>query len=245
MQIDWWTLGLQAVNLLVLLWILKRFLFKPVAAIIAARQAEAARVLDEAAAARAAASADQEAAEGERKHQEQQRQAAIQSATAEAEAAAAARMTAARHAVENLRSEAEARLAEERKRLRHADRAAAEQLALAIATRLLDRLPPTARVAGFIDGLAEALAALPTATRDTIARDGAALRLRAPRPLDTAEQEDCARHLAAALGRPVTLAVEADPSLLAGLELELPEATVRNNLKADLARIAGELASHE
>jgi F-type H+-transporting ATPase subunit b len=243
-QIDWWTLGLQAVNLLVLLWLLKRFLFRPVAAIIAARQAEAARVLDEAAAARDAAIADRDAAQCERRRQEEQRQAAIRTATAEAEAAAAARMTAARHEVDSLRSEAEARIAEERKRLRHADRSAAEQLALDIAARLLGRLPPAARVAGFIAGLTEALAALPPATRDSIGRDGAALRLRAPRPLEAAERADCAGQLSAARGRPVTLAVDVDPSLLAGLELDLPEAMVRNSLKADLARIAEELASH-
>lgn len=41
MTIDWWTLGLQTVNVLVLVWILARFLFRPVARIIADRQAAA------------------------------------------------------------------------------------------------------------------------------------------------------------------------------------------------------------
>ena len=44
MKIDWWTLGLQAVNVLILVWLLSRFLFKPVAAIIAERQQAATRL---------------------------------------------------------------------------------------------------------------------------------------------------------------------------------------------------------
>ena len=35
MQIDWWTLGLQAVNALVLVWLLAHFLFRPVVDAIA------------------------------------------------------------------------------------------------------------------------------------------------------------------------------------------------------------------
>ena len=34
MTIDWWTLGLQAVNVAVLIWLLGRFFWKPVAAMI-------------------------------------------------------------------------------------------------------------------------------------------------------------------------------------------------------------------
>ena len=41
MHFDPWTLGLQAANFLVLLWLLHRFLYRPVLGIIAARQAEA------------------------------------------------------------------------------------------------------------------------------------------------------------------------------------------------------------
>ena len=55
MQIDWWTLGLQTVNALVLIWLLSRFLFRPIASILAEREATARRLLDDAAAAKAAA----------------------------------------------------------------------------------------------------------------------------------------------------------------------------------------------
>ena len=41
MRIDWWTLGLQTFNVLVLVLILSRFLFRPVAAIIEERRVAA------------------------------------------------------------------------------------------------------------------------------------------------------------------------------------------------------------
>ena len=50
MHIDLWTLALQTINVLVLVWLLARFLFRPVAAIIAARRAAADKLLADAAA---------------------------------------------------------------------------------------------------------------------------------------------------------------------------------------------------
>ena len=43
MRIDWWTLALQTVNVLILIWILSRFLFRPIMAIIEERRAAAAQ----------------------------------------------------------------------------------------------------------------------------------------------------------------------------------------------------------
>ena len=57
MQIDWWTLGLQTVNVLILVWILARYLFRPVTAMIAERQTAATAQLDAARVARAEADA--------------------------------------------------------------------------------------------------------------------------------------------------------------------------------------------
>ena len=52
MRFDWTTLALQTVNVLVLLWLLRRFLFRPVVEIIAERKDAAEKLLAEAAAAR-------------------------------------------------------------------------------------------------------------------------------------------------------------------------------------------------
>ncbi len=38
MKIDWWTLGIQTVNVAILVWLLKRFFWRPVATMIAQRR---------------------------------------------------------------------------------------------------------------------------------------------------------------------------------------------------------------
>jgi len=50
MNFSWWTFALQAANFLILVWLLRRFLFKPVGAIVARRKEEIARAMAEASA---------------------------------------------------------------------------------------------------------------------------------------------------------------------------------------------------
>ncbi|MGA9847891.1 MAG: hypothetical protein WBQ45_09645, partial [Roseiarcus sp.] len=65
MRIDWWTLALQTVNVLILIWILSRFLFRPIVGIIEERRAAAAKLLTDAEAQKAGAIAARKAAEAE------------------------------------------------------------------------------------------------------------------------------------------------------------------------------------
>src|SRR5579859_3232434 len=58
MHIGWSTLALQTINVLVLVWLLARFLFRPVGAIIAQRRAAAERLLADAATTRVQAETD-------------------------------------------------------------------------------------------------------------------------------------------------------------------------------------------
>ena len=41
MTIDWWTLGLQTINVLILIWLLAHFFWRPVAGMIEQRRAAA------------------------------------------------------------------------------------------------------------------------------------------------------------------------------------------------------------
>jgi F-type H+-transporting ATPase subunit b len=66
MQIDWLTVAAQIVNFLVLVWLLKRFLYRPIMGAMAGREARIAERLQEARAKREAAEAE------ERKYHEQQ-----------------------------------------------------------------------------------------------------------------------------------------------------------------------------
>ena len=58
MHLDPWTLALQTINVLVLVWLLAHFLFRPVAGIIAARRAATDTLMADAEAARAKAATE-------------------------------------------------------------------------------------------------------------------------------------------------------------------------------------------
>ena len=244
MRIDLWTLGLQTINVLILIWILSKFLFRPVVAIIEERRRAAQKLLDDAEAAKREAVAARERAEAEAARIAAARDEVLRHAAQEAEAQRAGALAAAREEADQLRDAAETdarsfRLAEEASA---SDRSA--KLAVDIGGKLLARLPEEARVAGFIDGLAQALASLPETTRRGVGADGKA-RLCAPRPLNAEETQACRHALERALGRPVDFTILVDPSLIAGLELETPHAVVRNSFRADLSRILEELTRHD
>jgi F-type H+-transporting ATPase subunit b len=240
MRIDWWTLGLQTVNALVLILLLSRFLFRPIVAILAERKAAAQKLLDEAAAAKISAHAWEERARAAADEIAETRAETIQTATAQAQHARGELLDAARADADRLRAEMRAEIARLQTSARRAEAERASLLSVEIARRLIDRLPQSSRVFGFIDGLADAVAALPETTRAAFDRRGEAI-LTAPRALDAEEERLCRSRLESACGHPLRFSVRVDPSLLAGLELENDHTAIRNSLRADLERIRASL----
>lgn len=244
MKIDWWTLGLQTINVVILVWLLSRFLFKPVAKIIAERQASAARLLSDAQAARDAAQRDREVASEDAlrlaaAHEQALREAGSAAEVEKARLLAQAQLEAAHLREQGRIDAASARAAEARVM---EDRAA--NLAVDIASRLLARLPDSARVDGFVDGLAVAVAALPAGSRAALA-SGVPLRVSAARSLTLTERDQLRAAISESLGRAVTVETTVDPSLLAGLELSGGGVVVRNSLRADLAHVREALTHHD
>lgn len=240
MTIDWWTLGLQTINFVVLVWILAHYLFRPVSRIIAERQNAAQSVLDQARAMRDQARSAQQAVEAEREATAARRASLIASAEDEAEAEKSRLLDAARADVERLRTAARAELDQMRTTEERALADQASLLAADIAERLLARLPDTARIDGFIEGLASAVADLPDASRAGIGAEGP-VRLRAARALTEQERTRLAQQLRDVLNREVDITIEVDPTLLAGLELDTPHAIVSNHFRADLDHITESL----
>ncbi|SFH43147.1 ATP synthase F0 subunit B [Modicisalibacter xianhensis] len=245
MALDWWTLGLQTLNVLVLIWLLSRFLLKPIAAIIAERQQAASRLLDDAATAKDEARQIRDAAEQARAEADRQRAAALHKAEHDADLARRQRLQEAGAEIERRHQQAQEALDAEQQMLQTAIEARAGQLALAIADKLMQRLPASARVEGFIDGLVEGLETLPAETRQTLSHPGVSLLLKVPRSLTDAEHGACSAALQRALGHPLKLEVSVDSGLIAGLELETEHAAVRNSLRADLARLETEMTLND
>ncbi|SAL06348.1 ATP synthase subunit B [Caballeronia arationis] len=245
MHIDWWTLGLQTINALVLIWLLARFLFRPVAKIVAERQLAATALMNDAVAAKAAALSEQQQAAAEIARLEQQRGQTLEAASAEAATLKASLESAARANAERLRTAAQAEIDTARRNAAQADADRASQFALDVAAKLLDRLPREARVSGFIDGLAVGLGKLPESTRAQLGRDGVPLRLIAACELRADELAGCRTALSRVLGRELPMQVTVDPTVIAGLELEAPHATVRNSFRSDLMHLKAELLTHD
>jgi F-type H+-transporting ATPase subunit b len=91
MQFDWWTLALQTVNFLILVWLLHRFLYKPVLGIVDARRAEIDAQYADARKVEAKAQAELSEIESERAGIVSVRVAALDTAAGVAEAASTAR----------------------------------------------------------------------------------------------------------------------------------------------------------
>jgi F-type H+-transporting ATPase subunit b len=240
MTFDWWTLGLQTVNVVILIWILAHFLFRPVSQMIAERQAAAHAVLQEAEAAREKARSEQAAVAAERANIAAERNTLIAAAQDAAEAESRRLLETARSDVERLRGAARTEIIQMRKSEAEAVADQASHLATDIVARLLERLPDSARIDGFIEGLGQAVQDLPESTRADIGLNTPVL-LRAARMPSEAEQKRLTEVFSNALNRPVELRVQPDPSLLAGLELDAPHAIVTNHFRADLDRITKSL----
>lgn len=245
MRIDWWTLGLQTVNVLVLVWLLSRFLFKPVANIIAERQAAAAAIMREAATARAAAEQARRQAADEAAAFDAQRSRRLSETSAEADALKSSLLAAARAEADTLRTDAARGIDSMRRDAAKADAARAAEFALDIAARLLARLPPSAQVTGFVEPLAAAVRALPDENRRTLGTTGDSIRIVAPRTLSDAERQHCEAAIASALGHDLSIQVEVDPTLIAGLELAGAHVIVRNSFRHDLDTLKADLLSHD
>ena len=196
MRIDWWTLGLQTVNVLILVAILARFLFRPVIAIMDERRAAAAKVL---ARRRGGEGAGGRGARGGRGRERQdrrrpRRRAAPGRGGGRRPARGGARRRAKAEA-DQVRAAAETEIALGARRrggrgLRPLGAARGRRRRASSS----ERLPEQARVDGFVDGLAAALASLPEASRDGFgARDKPTLT--APRPLTAAETASLPRRL--------------------------------------------------
>ena len=242
MHIDLWTLALQAINAIVLIWLLARFLFRPVTAIVAKRRQAADALLAEATAVREQA----QKAAAELAQQRQGIGAEADRALDDARNAAEAERTRLRELgaqdAAQARSEAAIAIARERDAMQHDLDARAGELAVTIARRLLQPLPAAVVTTAMLRGLVEKIAAMPEADRQRLASSDDMTEIVTAAPLDAAEQAECREMLANALGV-TALRFSVDPALIAGIELRLPHALIRNSWRDDLERIERELHS--
>jgi F-type H+-transporting ATPase subunit b len=117
MLIDWFTVGAQAVNFLILVWLMKRFLYKPVLAAIDAREKRIADELQQAAAAQSQAEKERNDLRVQTESLQGQRGELLRAAVADAGAERQRLLDTARKESEDLRSKLTAAATVERAEL--------------------------------------------------------------------------------------------------------------------------------
>ena len=235
MQFDWVTFGLQIVNVLVLLAILRHFLFRPVADIIGRRQAEIVAAKDAADAGRAQAAKAEADAHAEAEKTAIARNEVLATAQADAEKQRARLVEAAQAQAAKIVDEARSEARQIATDAQAATLDRARDLAETIAATALADLPDPPTAAGFAQRLVAELAAMSDHKRKVLL-SGADLRLVASSALTDGDLAA----IKAAL-RPLGLAdatVDVDPTLISGLELRSATGAVYNSIAHDLKRIS-------
>ena len=231
MNFDWVTFGFQIVNVLVLLAILRHFLFRPVADIIARRQSETDKALQAAEDARTEAAAATARAKAEADTTAAARHDVLVKAQAEAEQTRQTLLDKAREEAAKIVADGKTNADRQAREVGARTLGRARDLATAIAGRALAAQPKD--FAGYVETLAGALNRLSPEERAALL-SGVDLRLAAPAPL-SAEEQAVVRKALAPFG--ISPANEIDPSLIAGLEIRSGNGSIRNSLAHDLDQL--------
>ena len=246
MRFDWWTLALQAVNFAILVWLLQRFLYKPVLRLIDARRAEIEKQFREARDAQTKAEALQAKAEQDRVAIATQRLALLKTAEAEADEAANARRARAEQEAAALLDSTRKALAKEREQTLGAMQEAALDLAGRMARRLIDELPLEARAEAWLKRIEQHVAAMPKAELERLVHDGAkdgSITVVTASPLPAEAAAEWRRRLGDTFGVGAAITFHSDAVLIAGAELHLPNAVLRLSWQNSLAALRSEIAT--
>ncbi len=242
MELDWSTFGLQVANFLILVWLLKRFLYKPVFTVIADRRAAMERLRAEAERLRAEGETLKQRYEGRLAEWEQEKQQARARLHEEINKERARLMEDIHRSVAQEREKA--KTLEERRRQELQRQAEEVGLALGarFAARLLERLAQPNMTEQLAALAIEELRALPDERRhairavclngDVIASVSSAHRL------DEFHREALSAALGELVGRMVTCVWTEDPSLLAGVRVSLGPWVFVANLREELKGFA-------
>jgi len=247
MGLDWSTFLLELINFLILLWILKHFLYAPVKAAIEARQARVESVLEEANARRAEAEQMRRDDEARRATWEQERALAHAALDQELAAERARRVDVLQAELQGRRDKAA--ILDER-RSREAERQSQEAalaLAAGFGSRLLARLADPALEARLVDMVIADLPGLSEGHREALSASAGAepvsVRVRSAYPLSDDQRAALKAALSQAAGREdLRTEFERDPGLIAGLQIDAGPLVMRANLRDEL-RLFAESAS--
>jgi F-type H+-transporting ATPase subunit b len=232
MQIDWWTLALQAVNFLVLVWLLWRFLYRPVREVIEKRKQLAEQAFADAAGKKAEADAARERFEVAQAGLAQERQDMLKKIHGELETERQKALNAARREAEKMLEAARETIGEEREAALVEIREQVAELAVELASGLLRKAGPGAASEVFLDQLERELKEMPADERERLRKDlapeGARLTVITAAPLMPEERDHWCSRLNDCLGQGNKTEFATDSEILGGAELRFPHAVLKS-----------------
>jgi F-type H+-transporting ATPase subunit b len=241
MTIDFWGLGLQAVNVLILVWLLSRVFWRPVAKAIETREAAAKTLIGDAETTKAKVDAALAEVAETRAGLEAERQTLLAEAAAKAETAAKATLAEALEKAEQITDAARLANAREIDAARAENAAKSAQLAVDIARKLLTRLDTASIQAAFLDLLVQAIEHLPANDRAALVGTAADIDLVSASDLADADKAKIATAIRDAIGGEPKLTFVTDPDLIAGFEIRTAHFVLHDSWRSDLSEILGGL----
>ncbi|RUR28339.1 ATPase [Vreelandella andesensis] len=238
MSIDFWSLGLQAVNVTILIWLLSRFFWRPVAAAIKKRQDTVSRLLNDAQTAKTNADAILAEVTTAREGIAAERETMLTDAAQKAESAANLALVNAQKQAQTLIDTAQLESTRTADALRAELTEQATLLAVNIAQKLLSRLDTAVVQSAFVGLLVEAIGALSAEDRESLRAANQGIELVGTLDLNDQEKASLSQALSQALGSSPALTFLSNPELIAGLEIRTPHFALHNSWQSDLATIA-------
>jgi F-type H+-transporting ATPase subunit b len=223
MLIDWFTVGAQVLNFLILVWLLKHFLYKPILNAIDAREKRIASELADADAKKSEAQKERDDFQNKNKVFDQQRSALLSKAADEAKAERERLLAEARKDADNLRALQAVALRNDQKRLGSAITNLAKQEVFGIARKTLADLATVSleermgevftRRLREMDGKAKALlgAALKSSSEPAV--------VRSTFDLGAAQRATIQNALNETFSAEIHVRFETSPDLISGIEL--------------------------
>jgi F-type H+-transporting ATPase subunit b len=248
MPFDWWTLALQTVNFAVLVWLLHRFLYKPVLRAIDARRDEIARQYAVATAAEAEAREKVAAIAAERQAIAAEREAMLSAAVAQANDVGETIRAKAKRDADDLLDGARRTLAQERDQALAEARHVALDLGAEAARRVLAAAPEARMTDAGLEPIERHLAALSKPEMTALLRqvgNGTGVRVVTAAALPSEAAEAWRNRLQRAVGAAIDVAFAVDPALISGAELYFPGAVLRFSGQSQLIALRREIESHD
>jgi F-type H+-transporting ATPase subunit b len=241
LQINWSTLLLQILNFLVMVFVLWRFLFKPVVNMLDERAQRVTNALEQAEQREQQATAMRD--EYEEKLAEAREEVMIMRQQAEEELTRAKRqlLDETRHEIDEMRHKADQEIEEARRQAVHQHRRELGRLVTTLSAKMMRELAGDAFQEAAIDQFVDQLQALSAEQYREQLADGEEgvprVRLVSARDLTQENEERIDRFVAQVAGQPLEIRYDVDPALVAGATLRLGDVIVDGSIAGQLQQL--------